>query len=198
MKLVPFVLFGLCLAFNSCSEDEPTIMAEGALQTKSSEIDLEPLKNAVNNYAQFVFGVHENAESFDTNLMHSNLNNLIASSYLQPMIKETLNVLPYYGISVLELQKDIIDLNDPRIALIGIGIITMDQGLAYAKADINWGQVAGCALEAIGFSSIDLIKDAIESGSRLALRHLIRCVAMRVLGPIGVAIAVAEFAWCMR
>lgn len=196
-KFLPIALLGFCLVLNSCSEEESINLTEGTtLQTKSSEIDLDPLKNAVNKYAQFVFDVHGNSERFDTNLMHSNLNELLASSYLQPIIKETLNMLPYYGISINELQEDISDLNDPRIALVGIGIITMEQGLTYAKAD--WGQVAGCALEAIGFSSVDLIKDAFERGSRIALRQLIRSVAMRVLGPIGVAIAVAEFAWCMR
>ena len=197
LNFLPILLFALSVVFVSCSpEDEEnlgTLPNDSAVISKSEnpEVDLANLKSAVQG---FISSVNIEELSNGINTFDSEVQ---ASTYLQPIIDETLAVLPEYGISTEELQENISDLNDPRIAIIGIGIVTIDSGVQNLQVkSVDWDRAIGCALSAIGFNSIDLIRNAAQTGTRLAIRSLIRTVAVRLLGPIGVAFTVAEWAVC--
>lgn len=102
-----------------------------------------------------------------------------------------------YGISIAELQEDFPNLDDSRIALIGIDIITIEDGLSNVQTEgIDWGRAMACAGNAIGFNAIDVLRNAAETGTRVAIKTLIKTVATRLLGPIGIAFTVAEWSIC--
>lgn len=66
------------------------------------------------------------------------------------------------------------------------------------NGDLTWGEVGRCAIEAIGVDAgWSLAPSAGTSWTYAALRTSFRNVASRFLGPIGVAIAVVEFSWCL-
>ena len=191
-KFLPFLFLGLCLILNSCSADEVNEEPNIVVKSNSEEpINLNPLKTAVKSLFAYV-----DQKEDPTNYLN-NLTETEATILLQPVIDETLNILPQYGISHSELQEDIA-LDDSRIASIGIGIIAINVGTAqYEVESADWDKVIECAVAVIGFNARDLITDGIQSGVRMAVKALVKNVAIRVAGgPIGVALTVAEFTFC--
>ena len=193
-KYLPFLLFGLCFVLNSCSEENVNTDQTrnlGFSEMKSTEdVDLSKLRNSV---ATFVDSVNIASIANGSTLLDEGQ----ASDLLAPIVEETLAILPEYGITLGELQEDFPNLDDSRIAIIGIGIISIEDGLNNLQIkSVDWDRAISCALGAIGFNSIDLLRNAAETGTRVAIRGLIKTVATRLLGPIGVAFTVAEWALC--
>lgn len=68
---------------------------------------------------------------------------------------------------------------------------------AYAK--INWNQVGHCAMHALGVDILfSLGASSATVWSAVAIKSAFKTVAKRMLGPIGVAIAVVDFGFCMN
>jgi hypothetical protein len=144
---------------------------------------------------------------------NDSIKNAEALKMLMPIVKSTKEVLRNnFEIEEYEL-KEIFEGNsdDPRIALVGLAIITKEKAGEVELADKfmnsigtsayafpTGNQAIDCALEALGFSSTDLIKDFITGNlTKGAVKRLVIGMASRALGPIGVAFIVAEWGICM-
>ena len=69
---------------------------------------------------------------------------------------------------------------------------------AYAAWQDTAMEVGGCAVKALGFDfSGFAFGSACTVWSKAAMRVAFKSIAKKVLGPVGVAIAVGEFAYCM-
>ena len=56
-----------------------------------------------------------------------------------------------------------------------------------------------CAIEALGLNlGFGTLHDLAQEGLELTAKKFLKKVALRLLGPIGVAITVAEYAWCLK
>ena len=129
---------------------------------------------------------------------------------LNPIVNGTKELLSTFNISEYDLLKDFDDSNDPRIAIIGI-VLLASQDKSGNSTAMNFSQLfvnpmhaqsledAGkCAAAAIG---ADLLYSLAEGGAskwtKKALTKLVKKVASRFLGPIGVGIAVVSFGLCI-
>lgn len=61
---------------------------------------------------------------------------------------------------------------------------------------LSWGEVGACALAVIGVNVGSVLHTA-GALTKVALKAAIKTVAKQLLGPVGVAIAVSEFAFCI-
>lgn len=67
-----------------------------------------------------------------------------------------------------------------------------------AYADLTWGETGACALGAIGADVIGmLLKSNLKTWSVILIKRAFKTVAQRLLGPIGVIVAVASFGACL-
>ena len=147
----------------------------------------------------------------------SNMRNVMAHEYFQvdlervwgtiqedipelvPILKELLES---------ELGEDFYDLDDPRIALIGLAILAANDESGNQTA-MNFAGMFGttvyaqdtydCVLRTIGITALtDAINNGLSSSAgKAALKKAIRKIASRVLGWVGAAWAAYEFGDCM-
>jgi hypothetical protein len=235
MKLVPFVLFGLCLVFNSCSEenyeDSQIANISEKLSLTSSRFN-EVSINAIpkSNYNQTpVFLSNENAAIVGITALNSldNLNSLMSFSRtydlnisdtvdsqatllqtfyvdenivlqtLQPNILEAKSFLSSQGFT----DADYIEVfGSAHSELIVTAAIFVSAELSVSK-DISGREIFLCAMGALGARDLaSYVGGRALSGfaARRALLGIVRASAVRAgLGPIGVAIMVAEFGYCL-
>mgnify|MGYP007043343786 CR=1 FL=1 len=129
---------------------------------------------------------------------------------LQPLVEGTKELLVPYDINNEELREDFTDLNDPRIVLIGLFILAAESeesnetAMDFANAFIPSAHASPpsteiqCAVEAIGLDVIYSVATlGFKKAAKKGIKKAIRKIATKFLGPVGVGIAVAEFAWCM-
>ncbi|RFS19949.1 hypothetical protein DVR12_19660 [Chitinophaga silvatica] len=75
---------------------------------------------------------------------------------------------------------------------------TKQEGYEEPYRALKWADVGHCALTAIGWDIFWALGQSVSSTWTIAtLRTAFGTVARKVLGPIGVAIAAGEFAWCL-
>lgn len=67
---------------------------------------------------------------------------------------------------------------------------------AYA-ANNDWAKVGSCAMQALGLDVITEFAYAGKVLTKAAIKSIFKTAAKRILGPIGVAIALVEFGVCM-
>lgn len=131
---------------------------------------------------------------------------------LKPLVEGTKELLIAYDIDSNELSEDFEDLNDPRIALVGLFALAVESEESsqtamnfasifstslYAQSTTG-GKITKCAVEAIGLDVIySFASEGFEKAAKKGLKKAIKKVAAKFLGPVGIGIAVAEFAWCM-
>jgi len=71
-------------------------------------------------------------------------------------------------------------------------------GVAPGPQKITWKQVGNCAMEAIGFDILaSLAHSSAKTWSIAMIKRVFKTAAKRLIGPVGVAIAVIEFGICI-
>ena len=74
----------------------------------------------------------------------------------------------------------------------------MDAENIQLTRSIDWEKVAKCALIAIGLDFTTFLgASGVKTQGKAALKSAFKCVAMKALGPAGIAIAVISFGLCM-
>ena len=134
------------------------------------------------------------------------------SNSLAPLIQESKQFLYSKGFTERDIQEMIAEENATEADLIPlVMIITREENnrayshrpynlfpvnSAYAK--LAWSDVGACAMEAVGADILySLGKSSATVWSVAAIKKAFTTVAKRMLGPIGVAIAVVDFSWCL-
>ena len=131
---------------------------------------------------------------------------------LTPLVKGSKELLKSYGINESDFLEEFADLNDPRIAFVGLMILSADKKKEKDNlASINYASffVASayatnmdmepdwydCMLRSVG---IDAVVELFNGKVTKAIaKKAIRKIASRTLGWVGAAIAVYEFGDCM-
>ncbi len=133
------------------------------------------------------------------------------NSAIAPIISGTKELLRTFDLTESDLAEVFDDPNDPRISIVGLTILASENNegnqIAMNFASIlgtsvyaqSWGDIGRCAAAALGVDLIYGLTDAGASAAwkRKALKKLFKKVATRILGPVGVAIAIAEFGICV-
>jgi len=132
---------------------------------------------------------------------------------LNPLVQESKQYLYSKGFSEQEIQQMIIEENAEDYDLIPLVMsltqIENSQQVArnyfnllplrssYAK-ELTWSDVGACAMEAVGADILyALTQSTASTWSKAAIKKAFGTVAKKVLGPVGVAVAVVEFGWCL-
>lgn len=69
---------------------------------------------------------------------------------------------------------------------------------AHAKSSIDWDKVGHCGLEALGVDFMfGSATSTLKTWCKTAIKKAFKTIAKRMLGPLGVIIAVGEFSYCM-
>lgn len=144
-----------------------------------------------------------------------------AEESLSPLVESAKQYLHSKGFSDTEISNMIAENNGTNADLIAFVLLLSEEEEEQANADpldfhsnldpsifsspyeeyaaaIDWGQVGRCGLRAIGFDiRYALAGAAVEAWTKATLMYAFKTVVKRALGPVGVAIAVVEFALCM-
>lgn len=132
---------------------------------------------------------------------------------LAPLVQQSKDYLYTKGFTEQDIQQMITEENAEETDLIPLvmaitqaengnlvasnnfGLIPIN--MAYAK--VNWQQVGHCAMHALGVDILfSLGASSATVWSAFAIKSAFKTVAKRMLGPIGVAIAVVDFGFCMN
>jgi len=209
--VIKLLLFGGAFIIQSCQtesiEDSQSIEQELALLKFESLVrsTTPKIQNMVERQQLF----STSKTTFSREVKQQNEEEIIES--FKPLVEGTKKLLLAYDIDSDELSEDFEDLNDPRIALVGLFALAVESEesngtvMNFANAFILSTHAAAppstavqCAVEAIGLDVIyAVVSEGFEKAAKKGLKKAIRKVAAKFLGPVGVGIAVADFAWCM-
>lgn len=121
-----------------------------------------------------------------------------AASELQLLTSASYSYLVGVGLTEEEIENE---MGADNVNLILVAMATLNiENNPYSKFENHSSseeRELGCLIEALGLNAFDAIRSGLESGVKIAAKSLLKNIAKRLLGPIGVAITVAEFAWCM-
>ena len=129
---------------------------------------------------------------------------------LNPMVQESKKYLYSKGFTELEIQQMIMAESGEETDLIPL-VMTIAQSEKtqlvarnYSSFFINtaqaktWQEVGSCAMKALGADILfSLAQSSATAWTKSAIKSAFKTVAKRMLGPIGVAVAVVEFTWCL-
>jgi len=118
------------------------------------------------------------------------------STQLQPLLESSYSYLKGVGLSDEEISQSI-GINDLNLIIVGIGTLVHDNSPEGKNISSYRSRELNCLIEALGLNAFDMLREGFKTGAKLAAKTMLKSVAKRLLGPIGVAITVAEFAWCM-
>lgn len=132
-------------------------------------------------------------------------------SSLNPLVTESKQFLYSRGFTESDIQQMIQEENALETDLIPL-VMAVTQAensqvvvrnymnyLPISSANaLTWSEVGSCAMEALGADILfSLGQSTATVWSMAAIKTAFKTVAKRMLGPIGVAIAVVDFSWCL-
>ena len=194
------VAFTLATPITSCtstSSDEVEELQEREVhESRQEEQLLEALNNTLQSASDALYkinyGVYRTRGTMPTEENLSEEQKQQVRTSLHSIATATKQVLAHYGVTDQELVEIFGDSNDERIALAGIAFA--DFHVSRATRSLEWDDYADCAMRALGFNIFSSMRGAITK--KLAIQML-KQVAKKVVGPVGVGITVAEFGWCL-
>lgn len=130
---------------------------------------------------------------------------------LTPLVQESKEFLYARGLTESDIQQMIAEENALETDLIPlVTTIIQDENNMFASRNyldmfminsaqaLDWAQVGHCALHALGMDVIFSIgSSGLNTWSVWRIKAAFKKVAQRFLGPVGVAIAVADFGFCL-
>jgi hypothetical protein len=137
-----------------------------------------------------------------------NVNAVVNS--LNPLIQESKQFLYAKGLTEQDIQQMLSEENAAETDLVPLVMVITENEVSYPIARnysnlfinsaqaLTWSQVGHCAAHALG---VDVLFSLGSSGATVwtmgAIKTAFKTVAKRMLGPIGVAIAVVDFGFCL-
>jgi hypothetical protein len=209
---IRILLFAGAFVIQSCEvesiEDSISIKQELALSTYESLVrsSTPKIQNIVNKYQHELLAKSANARNINTEMEQDLMETLI------PILDETKRLLFEFGYTEDDLSQQVEDLNDTRIIIVGLAILAAKDDAsketvqhfsnlfiqsAYAQ---DVGDTVACAGAALGLDVFNELRAAEAAGKKIGkklITEAVKTVAKRLMGPIGVAITLAEFGACM-
>lgn len=117
---------------------------------------------------------------------------------LDPMVKQSKQWLYSRGMSETDIQVMLAEKGATESELVPFVLGCMEAENLQLTRNVDWVKVGTCALKAIGLDiTAFLANSGIKTWSKAALMRTFKSVALKAVGPAGVAIAVIEFSYCM-
>ena len=127
---------------------------------------------------------------------------------LQPMVTEAKQYLYTKGFTEWEIQDMIATEGGTEYDLIGLVMVISDteNNPSFASNYPNLflfmntayaGSFAECAWRALGFTGGAAAYNNMVGWTKAAIKSAFKAIARQVLGPIGIAVALVTFVWCM-
>lgn len=131
---------------------------------------------------------------------------------LNPLVQESKQYLYSKGFTERDIQQMIAEENAVETDLVPlVMIITQAESkqliarnylnlfpINSASAKVTWAEVGACAIEAVGADILFSFEQSTATvWTKAVIKKAFKTVAKRMLGPIGVGIAVVEFGWCL-
>lgn len=207
---IKILLLGGLFIFQSCQTGSEEVYENLELDLASSKFE-----NLVKNQTLEIQGLmikHQQLATTKTanfNKMNAHLEKE-AKEVMLPIVDGTKELLQLYGIDESDFTEEFEDINDPRIAFIGLAILAAKDEASnqivinftcFFSQSVYAQGWYDCALRSVGIDAIIEVVNNKALGSKAAkklIKKAIRKVAMRAVGWIGAAIAVYEFGDCMK
>lgn len=117
---------------------------------------------------------------------------------LNPMVKQSKQWLYSRGMSETDIQVMLAEKGATESELVPFVLGCMEAENLQLTRNVDWEKVGKCALFAIGLDFTTFLgSSGIKTWTKAALIRTFKSVALKVVGPAGVAIAVIDFALCM-
>lgn len=205
--LIKFVLIGFTTLNQACSI-EPELNEKEA--QKIALINFENLVNKTTPKLQLLIQNLEFKDLAPSSKSSNTLTNALIIQELEPLIEGTKIMFQNFGINHTDFEREFGNSSDPKIVLAGLAFLAAHNSstremsmnlsnlfVSKVYATESKDKTLDCAVEALGLNIFDAIRELGESGARMAAKSILKNVAKKFLGPIGIAITVAEFGWCM-
>lgn len=210
---IKLLFLGIIFINQACqTEDSPVLSQDQALINFEQELQItQPKLGAILQKSNMSLG----NETIKKNVKENQLG-IETADALAPLVNLSLDLFESFGYNTKEISEEFGSLSDSRIALLGMLVYASEKAAKNKKTAFNpsynlfgnkvyaanamvkmpvWAE---CAIEAIGFDVfISASKVGFEKAIKKGWKKAIGKIASRFLGPVGVAAAVAEFAWCM-
>lgn len=134
-----------------------------------------------------------------------------AECALMPLVKSSKKYLKTKGFTDDEISIMLAEYNLDETAIIPLVLACAETEKAISSSttkcfrdhnnqtkDMTWSGVGDCALQAIGIDIFfGLSQSTLKTWSKAAIKRAFKAIVPIILGPIGVAIIVAEFIYCL-
>jgi len=191
-----------------------------AFLVQSCETNDEIFENSEKEIAlsKFESLLRQTTPTLKTSIKSNNLNTSLSKTVAQseneakelinPLVNGTKELLLAFEIEEKDLEEVFGSKDDPRLVIVGLALLSAGSE-ENSQAAINFsslfGQstyaqsgIGGCVLEALGVNAaVDALKGGIKKLGKKGAFKLLKKVAGKALGPIGVALAIIDFADCM-
>lgn len=151
-----------------------------------------------------------------TNIKEKNLNpsfrkgenDYEAKKMINPLIDGTKELLLAFDVEENDLIEIFGSKNDPRLVIVGLALLNVwdndnsqtaiNFSNLFVESTYAQSGIGGCVLEALGVNAaVNALKGGIKKLGKKGALKLLRKVGGKALGPIGVALAIVDFADCM-
>jgi hypothetical protein len=197
---IKLLFFGIVFLNQACQTDD------NIFSISEKELALEKFENILKQTIPVV----------KTNIKEKNLNSSFrkgendyeSKKMINPLIDGTKELLLAFDVEENDLIEIFGSKNDPRLVIVGLALLNIRYNdnsqtainfsnlfveSAYAQSGIG-----GCVLEALGVNAaVNALKGGIKKLGKKGALKLLRKVGGKALGPIGVALAIVDFADCM-
>ena len=150
-KLLTLLLLVVFVACNKDTDEQKDALATrngvSADAIFSSQKEIELHKSLVESFSQKEQSFAQEIQALRS---RNALTEEVAREKLMPLVNESVHLLNSYGMSNEEIAQDFGSLNDPRIALAGTLITTLEKEKDKG-GDIDESKFWDCALETMGF-----------------------------------------------
>lgn len=205
---IKLLLFGGAFIIQSCQTEsiEDT-------QSIEQELALSKFESLVRTSTPKIQSMVERQQSFSTSkstfsreVQQQNEAEMIES--LNPLVEGTKELLLAFEIEAKDLEEVFGNENDPRLVIAGLALLSMGNednnqtainfSNIFVQSTYAQSGIGNCVLEALGVNAaVDAFKGGIKKLGKKGAFKLLKKVAGRALGPIGVALAIIDFADCM-
>ncbi|MBQ4821827.1 hypothetical protein [Aquimarina sp. MMG016] len=211
--LIKVILFSGSFLVQSCqSSDDETILD---IEKQDAYDELEKNLNKANTINSNTFKKFQNKSGDLTqqqvDVLADSSSELAVQQALAPVMVSSKNLFALYGVSEFDLATIFGDANDPRIAILGTIVAEVEReynqapvGLSLSFQDLLVNKLHAqsggpnpwvCAGQAFGINTIAQLFAGVVS--RSAILGAARVIASRLLGWVGVGLAIYYFGKCM-
>lgn len=207
--VIKLLLFGGAFIIQSCQTD--SIEYSQNIEQELALFKFEGLvKTSIPKIQSIVVEQHNLSFSKNTSAVVATNTDKEIREILMPMVTGTKELLATFDFTETDLSEEFNDLEDPRIALIGLAVLAAKDETNNQTA-MNFANIFGktvyaqdaydCLLRSVGIDAVIELVNSKTIGSRAAkklMKKAVRKIASRTLGWVGAAVAIYEFGDCMN